>query len=60
MAVSVFHCADLHLDSPFSLFSPGEAERRRTELRGAFTSAVLFAKSRHADIFIISDRETNE
>lgn len=54
MAVSVFHCADLHLDSPFSLFSPGEAERRRTELRGAFTSAVLFAKSRHADIFIIS------
>ena len=39
--------------SVFAVFA-GEAERRRTELRGAFTSAVLFAKSRHADIFIIS------
>ena len=50
----IFHCADIHLDSPFSLFSPREAEKRRTELRGAFTSALLYAREKKADIFIIS------
>lgn len=50
----VFHCADIHLDSPFSLFSPKKAEGRRTELRSAFTSAMLMAKDYGADIFIIS------
>lgn len=54
MPLKVFHCADLHLDAPFSLFTPGEADRRRIELRSAFTSAVLFARSNGADIFIIS------
>ena len=54
MALKVFHCADLHLDAPFSLFTPGEADRRRIELRSAFTSAVLFARSNGADIFLIS------
>lgn len=52
--VKVFHCADIHLDSPFSLFSPREAEKRRTELRGAFTSALMYAREKKADIFIIS------
>ncbi len=52
--IKVFHCADIHLDSPFSLFSPREAEKRRTELRAAFTSALMFARDRKADIFIIS------
>ena len=52
--VKVFHCADIHLDSPFSLFSPREAEKRRTELRAAFTSALMYAREKKADIFIIS------
>lgn len=52
--IKVFHCADIHLDSPFSLFSPREAEKRRTELRAAFTSALMFAREKKADIFIIS------
>ncbi len=52
--IKVFHCADIHLDSAFSLFSPREAEKRRTELRAAFTSALMFARERRADIFIIS------
>lgn len=52
--VKVFHCADIHLDSPFSLFSPREAEKRRTELRAAFTSALMYAREKGADIFIIS------
>ncbi len=52
--VKVFHCADIHLDSPFSLFSSREAEKRRTELRAAFTSALMYAREKKADIFIIS------
>lgn len=52
--IKVFHCADIHLDSPFSLFSPREAEKRRTELRAAFTSALMYAREIKADIFIIS------
>lgn len=52
--VKVFHCADIHLDSPFSLFSPREAEKRRIELRAAFTSALMFARDRKADLFLIS------
>lgn len=52
--VKIFHCADIHLDSPFSLYSPREAEKRRTELRGAFTSALMYAREKRADIFIIS------
>ena len=52
--VKVFHCADIHLDSPFSLFSPREAEKRRIELRAAFTSALMYAREKKVDIFIIS------
>ena len=52
--IKIFHCADIHLDSPFSLFSPRESEKRRNELRAAFTSALLFAKEIKADIFLIS------
>lgn len=52
--IKVFHCADIHLDSPFSLFSPREAEKRRIELRAAFTSALMFARESKADLFIIS------
>ena len=52
--IKVFHCADVHLDSPFSLCSPREAEGRRTELRAAFTSAVMYAREAGADLFLIS------
>lgn len=52
--IKVFHCADIHLDSAFSLFSPRESEKRRNELRAAFTSALMFAREMKADIFLIS------
>ncbi len=52
--VKVFHCADIHLDSPFSLYSPKEAERRRTELRAAFTSAIMLARELGVQLFLIS------
>lgn len=53
-SVKVFHMADVHLDSPFSVSSPTEAEQRRIQLRGAFSSAVFFAKCEKIDIFLIS------
>ncbi len=53
-SVKVFHMADVHLDSPFSIGSPSESEQRRIQLRGAFSSAVFFAKCEKIDIFLIS------
>jgi len=38
------HAGDLHLDAPFSLRTPGEAERRRTELRGDLSSLMLYIR----------------
>lgn len=52
--IKLMHMADVHLDSPFSMRSPSQAERCRTELRGAFTSAVLLAKSNGIDLVLIS------
>lgn len=54
MAVKILHCADIHLDSPFSLSSPSQAERRRIEMRSAFTSAVMYARHNGAQLFLIS------
>ena len=56
--VKVLHCADIHLDSPFVLFSPRESEKRRNELRAAFTSALLYAREMKVDLFIISGVST--
>ncbi len=52
--IPIMHMADVHLDSPFSMRSPSQAERWRTELRGAFSSAVLFARSNNISIVLIS------
>lgn len=53
MSVKIFHCADLHLDTPFSL-SPLKAEKRNSELRVAFSNAISYAKDREADLFFIA------
>ncbi len=52
--IKLLHCADLHLDSPFSLDDPGKAEQRRAELRGAFTSMMLFAKTESVDVMLMA------
>ena len=48
------HCADIHLDAPFSLLSPSDAGKRRTELRSDFSGAVLYAKTEGCKLFIIA------
>lgn len=52
--VRILHTADLHLDSPFSLKDKSTAQSRRGMLRSTFTSATLFARMEHIDIFLIA------
>lgn len=52
--LKIFHTADVHLDAPFSLSDPVEAEKRRTGLRSTFCSMIHSAKRIEADVFLIS------
>lgn len=52
--VRILHFADLHLDSPFSLRSPREAERRRTELRSDLSSVMMYIRAQKVDICLIA------
>ncbi len=50
----ILHIGDIHLDSPFSLFDVEKSQARRNELRGTFTSIMMYAKMKAADIVIIA------
>ncbi len=50
----IMHIADVHLDSPFSRLTLDQAEIRRREQRGVFTSMMMYAKSRKTDIVLIA------
>ncbi len=50
----IIHAADIHLDAPFSILDVQKAQVRKNELRGAFSSLVLFAKLEKADAVILS------
>lgn len=50
----IIHTADIHLDAPFSLFDVQKAQVRKNELRGTFTSLILYAKTEKADMVILS------
>jgi len=50
----IIHAADIHLDAPFSLFDVQKAQVRKNELRGTFTSLILYAKTEKADLVILS------
>ncbi len=52
--MKIIHCADIHLDSPFTLSDPMLAEKRRHALRSAFSNLVLYAKTSGTQLFIIS------
>ncbi len=59
--MKIIHCADIHLDSPFTLSDPTQASKRRHALRSTFSNLVLYAKTKGTQLFIISgdlfDRE---
>ncbi len=49
------HAADLHLDTPFAGTSIEKAEVRRNELRGVFTSLMMFAGEQADIVFLPGD-----
>ncbi len=51
--IKIIHCADLHLDSPFSASTPQRAKNKRELLRGTFTSLILYAQVEKADIMLL-------
>ena len=51
--MKIIHTGDIHLDSPFTSLNPVEAEKRRTALRAAFSSLILYAKTEKVDLFLI-------
>ena len=52
--IKVLHCADIHLDTPFNCPDKQKSETRRAELRGTFTSMMLYAKTNKIDIMLIA------
>lgn len=52
--IKILHCADLHLDSPFTYENAEKAEVRRNELRGTFTSMMLYAQMNNIDVMLMA------
>ena len=52
--IKILHCADIHLDSPFSSENAVKSEIRRNELRAAFTSMTAYAKDNGAGVVLIA------
>ena len=52
--IRIMHIADMHLDSPFSRLDTERAEVRRRELRGVFTSMMLYARTHRVDVVLIA------
>lgn len=58
----ILHCADLHLDSPFKSGNAGKSEVRRRELRGTFSSLIMYIKDNGIPLALMAgdlfDRES--
>lgn len=52
--VKILHCADLHIDTVFSGYSPAEASKRRDELVRAFAKTVEIARNERVELFLIA------
>ncbi len=52
--IRLIHCADLHLDSPFSGLDAALSESRRAQQRELFRALICHAKNRRADLFLIA------
>ena len=48
------HCADVHLDMPFSIDDLENADVRRAELRSAFSSMMLYIRQNHVKLLLIA------
>lgn len=54
MSVRIIHTADVHLDSPFTAFSPSGAEKRRENIRKSFLALIEKAREERTQLFLIS------
>ena len=52
--LKLLHCADIHLDSPFTAANAERAEVRRNELRAAFTSMLLYARTSDCKMILMA------
>ena len=52
--IKILHCGDLHLDSPLKNLDVTKSEMRRNELRAAFTSMTMFARTNRVDFLLIA------
>ncbi len=52
--LKIIHTADIHLDKPFHMEDKQKEEARKNELRAAFSSLMLWAKTQEADIMLIA------
>ena len=52
--IRILHCADLHLDSPFSGLDAMQSEERRHAQRELFRALVCHAKNRRVDLLLIA------
>ena len=52
--IKVLHCADLHLDSPFSGLDPIQSETRREEQRELLRNLICFIRNQHVDLVLIA------
>ncbi len=50
----ILHCADLHLDSPFKSGNAGKSEVRRRELRGTFSSLMMYIKTNGIELVLMA------
>ncbi len=54
MSVKILHTADIHLDSPFTAFTPSGAQKRREALRKSFLNLIEIARKESVQLFFIS------
>lgn len=52
--IKVLHCADLHLDSPFSGLDPIQSEARREEQRELLRTLICYIRNQRIDLVLIA------
>ena len=52
--MKIVHCADIHLDSPFSGLDSSQAAIKREDIRRSFSKIIALVKDENADALIIA------
>ena len=52
--LKILHTADMHLDSPFTLMDASLSRARRSDLRSAFTSMMMYIKDNDIQLALIA------